>query len=107
MDEDDEFKKEVTQALAEGETFMNEMTEAQVVALIKDRHWPAMRFWLTHHDTKYSNRLEIIPRGIEDDSLDEKQKDIAERALKAIKGLKDDEEDDESEDDNEGDEEDG
>lgn len=45
--------------MAEGEAFVNDMSESQVMTLIKERNWSAISFWLRHHHPAYRNRIEI------------------------------------------------
>ncbi len=56
---EEEFRKAADEAIAEGEALINDMSEVQVISLIKDRNWPAIRFWLQHNSPKYANRLEV------------------------------------------------
>lgn len=58
-DDDPEFKKEMEEAMAEGEAFVNDMSESQVMTLIKEKNWSAISFWLRHHHPTYRNRIEI------------------------------------------------
>jgi hypothetical protein len=43
-DEDPEFKKAIDEAIAEGVSFINDMSEGQMMAMIKERNWPAISF---------------------------------------------------------------
>lgn len=43
---DPEFLTAMDEALVEGEAFVNDMTEVQLLNLIKEKNWPAMSFWL-------------------------------------------------------------
>jgi hypothetical protein len=58
-DQDKEFEKAVKEALVEGEVFINELSESQLISLIKEKNWPAISFWLRNHDPKYTQRIEI------------------------------------------------
>lgn len=58
-DEDPEFCKEFDKALAEGETFINEMSESQLISLIKDKSWSAISYWLSHRHPRFKPKLEI------------------------------------------------
>jgi hypothetical protein len=51
--EDEYFKKSVEDALAEGVTFINDMSEAQLITLIKEKNWPSISFWLRSHHPSY------------------------------------------------------
>jgi len=58
-DEDEQFRKDLEAALAEGEGLINDMSESQLISLIKDRNYPAIAFWLRHRNPKFRERLEI------------------------------------------------
>ena len=57
--EDEKFRKAVDEAIAEGETFINDMSESQLISLIKEKNWAAISFWLRHHHPRYAQRIEI------------------------------------------------
>lgn len=57
--EDSMFAKAVDTALIEGEDLINDLSESQLVSLIKDRNFQAIQLWLRSHHQKYSNKLEI------------------------------------------------
>lgn len=57
--DDKDFAKEVEEALIEGEAMVNEMGESQLLSLMRDKHWPAISFWLRHRHPQFKNRLEI------------------------------------------------
>ena len=58
-DTDPEFKAEMEKALAEGEALVNDMTESQLLSLIKEKNWPAMSFWLKHRNPRFRERVEV------------------------------------------------
>lgn len=57
--DDEEFGKAADEAIAEGEALINDMSEVQVISLIKERNWPAISFWLRHNSPKYAQRIEV------------------------------------------------
>lgn len=57
--EDEKFCKEMEAALVEGEALVNDMSESQVLSLIKDKNWSAISFWLRHRNPKFRERLEV------------------------------------------------
>ena len=57
--EDPEFRRQMDEALAEGETRLIEVAETQLVSLIQSGHWPAISFILSRRSPKYKERLEI------------------------------------------------
>jgi len=58
--EDNEFCKNADEAITEGEKRINDLSESQLISLIKDRSMPSIAFWLRHHHPKYSNKLEVV-----------------------------------------------
>ena len=79
--EDKEFKKKMEDALREGETMINDMSEAQVISLIKDKNWHAISFWLRHHHPKYVQRIEITTKE-QQEELNPEQEAIVKEALR-------------------------
>lgn len=58
-DEDEEFRKSLKEALAEGEALINEMSESQLISLIRDKSWQAISFWLRKRNPKFKDRVEV------------------------------------------------
>jgi len=78
-----EFAKTADEAITEGELFINDMSESQVISLIKDKNWPAISFWLRHHHPKYANKIEVEAniKNI-DEELSPEQQEIVKEALR-------------------------
>ena len=57
--ESPEFGKAVDDALAEGVLLVNDLSESQLIGLIKDRKFQAISMWLTHNHKKYKPKLEL------------------------------------------------
>jgi len=53
------FAKETDTAIAEGEALITDLTESQLISLIRDRNFQALQLWLRHHHPKYSNKVEV------------------------------------------------
>ena len=82
-DEDLEFKKNADQAIVEGESLISDMSEGQLISLIRDKHFPAVQLWLRQHHPKYSAKVEISGNlKIEDESLTSEQQELVTQALK-------------------------
>lgn len=81
---DKEFAKHMDEALAEGVAFVNDMSETQLLTLIKEKNWPAISFWLKHRNDNYKNKIEITTK--EDaEELTPSQAKIVKQALKLAK----------------------
>jgi hypothetical protein len=78
--QDAKFSKAMDEALVEGENFINDMGEAQLLNLIKEKSWPALAFWLKHRNPKFRERVEIT-NVTEDDHLSPEQEAQVKKAL--------------------------
>jgi len=57
--EDEEFRRAMEDALTEGEARLNDLGENQLYALMLDKHWSAIQFWLRHRNPKFKDKLEV------------------------------------------------
>lgn len=79
---DKKFSKEMEMALSEGEELINDMTEHQLLSLIKDRNWPAMAFWLRHRNPKFKEKVEITAKlETKNEPLSKEDQALLERGL--------------------------
>lgn len=79
--EDKEFLKNMDTALIEGVALVNDMSESQLLTLIKEKNYPAISFWLRHRNDNYKNKLEITTKD-DDEELTPSQAKIVKQALK-------------------------
>jgi len=78
--EDKDFKKTMNKAIDHGVAFVNDMSESQLLTLIKEKSFPAIRFWLQHRHGNYKNKLEIS--NVQDnEELTGSQQKIVKKAL--------------------------
>jgi len=82
--EDIAFSKRMDEALAEGVALVNDMSESQLLNLIKEKNWPAISFWLKHRNDNYKNKLEITTRD-DPEELTPAQAKVVKQALKLAK----------------------
>ena len=80
--EDAQFKKAADVAARDGELLINDMSESQIIALIKDRHWSAISFWLKHHHPKYATKVEIDIKEAPAEKLTPEQEAAVKSALR-------------------------
>jgi len=78
--EDKSFSKKMDQAMSEGVAFVNDMSENQLLVLIKEKNWSAISFWLRHRNDNYKEKIEITTKE-EDEQLTPSQKKIIKNAL--------------------------
>jgi len=57
--EDEDFRKAMQEAIAEGEELVNDMSEGQLLTLIKEKNWSAISFWLRKRNPKFKDRIEV------------------------------------------------
>lgn len=77
------FEKQVDEALIEGRNFMSDIAETQLFSLIGDREMSAIRLYLSTHNPRYSNKLELSGSlTTRDQPLTKEQKKLIREALK-------------------------
>lgn len=80
--EDKEFSKAVEEAMSEGESLVTDVSENQLISLIRDRNFQAIQLWLKHHHKKYAEKLDITANvNIKEEPLTDEQKELVEKAL--------------------------
>jgi hypothetical protein len=82
--DDKEFLKKMDIALSEGVALVNDMSESQLLTLIKEKNYPAISFWLRHRNDNYKNKLEITTKD-DNEELTPSQAKIVKQALKLAK----------------------
>jgi len=80
--DDEEFSKAMDEALAEGEALVNDMSESQLLSLIKDKNWSAISFWLRHRNPKFRDRVEVTTRIQDVGMLTPEQEAVVREALR-------------------------
>ena len=75
-----EFAKQFDKALDDGVAFVNDMSESQLLQLIKDKNFSAVRFWLNKRHPAYKDKLEVTNRN-DIDELDPEQEATVRKAL--------------------------
>ncbi|MFM2340114.1 MAG: hypothetical protein RLZZ360_750 [Candidatus Parcubacteria bacterium] len=78
--EDKEFEKKMRQALADGVALVNDMSESQLLTLIKEKNFPAVRFWLNKRHPAYKDKVEVVNKH-ELPELTDTQKETIRQAL--------------------------
>lgn len=80
---DKSFCKDVDEAIAEGEALINDVSESQLISLIKDKNFPAIRFWLNHRSSRFRNSLNINANiNSQQDELTPEQETVVKEALR-------------------------
>ena len=80
--ENKKFAREADTAIAEGEAFITDMSESQLIGLIRDKNFPAIQLWLRHHHPKYTNKVEVTGNlNMKEEPLTPEQEELVEKAL--------------------------
>ena len=79
--EDKTFEKKMDEALVSGVAFVNDMSESQLLTLIKEKSYSAISFWLRHRNDNYKDKIEITTKE-DNEALSPSQAKIVRHALK-------------------------
>lgn len=79
--EDKTFSEKMDHSMSEGVAFVNDMSESQLLTMIKEKNWSAISFWLKHRNDNYKDKIEITTKE-DDNNLTPQQKKIVRNALK-------------------------
>src|SRR3989344_4608428 len=80
--QDTDFLKKSQEAMLQGIEFINDLSESQIIALIKDKKMSSIKFWLKHNHPKYKERIEITTNFQPQEELDPEQAEIVKEALR-------------------------
>ena len=80
--DDEEFKAEMDKALADGEALINDMSESQLLSLIKERNFAAISFWLRHRNDRFKDKVEVTAKIQNNSELTPEQEVAVREALK-------------------------
>ncbi len=79
--EDAEFKKATDEAMQDGEEMINDLSESQLITLIKEKNFPAIQLWLRQHHPKYRNKVELTTKTTEEEALTPQEEKMVREAL--------------------------
>jgi len=80
--QDPKFAKAADAAIVEGEAFITDMSESQLISLIRDRNFQALQLWLRHHHPKYGNKVEVTGHlNVKEEPLTSEQEELVKKAL--------------------------
>ena len=79
--EDKTFEKKMDEALTSGVAFVNDMSESQLLTLIKEKNYSAISFWLRHRNDNYKDKIEITTKE-DNEALSPSQAKVVRHALK-------------------------
>lgn len=81
--EDEKFSKATDEAIAEGEELINDVSESQLISLIKEKNFSAIRFWLNHRSARFRDSLDINAKiNNQQEELTPEQEAVVKEALR-------------------------
>jgi len=82
-EQDENFKKAADEAIIEGEALVTDMSESQLISLIRDKNFAAIQLWLKQHHPKYATKIEVMAQiKKSDEQLTPEQEKIVKEALR-------------------------
>lgn len=88
--DDPEFTKKMDEAYVEGVALVSDMSESQLLTLIKEKSFPALSFWLRHRNDNYKMKVQVDGSIKTINELSSEQEKTVREALK-LAGLIDNE----------------
>jgi hypothetical protein len=79
--DDAEFKKNSDEAMKDGVELINDLSESQLITLIKEKNFPAIQLWLRQHHPDYSNRLDVRATIEKEDPMTPEQEALIRKVL--------------------------
>lgn len=79
--DDVKFKKATDEAMQDGEEMINDLSESQLITLIKEKNFPAIQLWLRQHHPKYRNKVELTTKTAEEEALTPQEEKMVREAL--------------------------
>lgn len=80
--EDKKFLQQSNEALSQGLEFINDMSESQLITLIKEKKMPAIAMWLKHNHVRYNGKIkEKESEGNSAEPMTPEQQALVEKAL--------------------------
>ena len=85
--EDEEFKTDVENAKVAGIENINDMSEAQLVGLIREKKYSAIQLWLRHNHGRFmsEDKRDLIRKVQKKAELNQEQKSLLKEALSHFK----------------------
>jgi hypothetical protein len=79
--DDKEFLKDSDEALKDGKDIISDLSESQLITLIKEKNFQAIQLWLRQHHPEYGNKLEVKATIEKEDPLTPEQEALIREAL--------------------------
>lgn len=82
--DDKEFSKKMDEAIRDGVALVNDMSESQLLTLIKEKNYSAISFWLRHRNDNYKDKVHITAEIEQEIVLSPEQEALVRRGLELV-----------------------
>ena len=84
--ESQEFRALADEAIEEGMAFITDLSEAQLISMVRDKNFQAVQFWLRKHNRRYADKVEISGQieHKEKRELSPEEKMLVEKSLRLV-----------------------
>jgi transposase-like protein len=86
--EDKIFLRQAEDALNQGIEFINDMSESQLITLIKEKKMPAIAMWLKHNNPRYGSKKQLHTHIATAEELTPDEEKLVFEALRLVSGKK-------------------
>lgn len=85
--EDESFKENVENAKVDGVEYINDISESQLISLIKEKKYQAIALWLKNNHKRFMSeeKKDMLVRAQKKIELNERQKELLKEALAHFK----------------------
>lgn len=82
--DDKDFSKKMDEAIRDGVALVNDMSESQLLTLIKEKNYSAISFWLRHRNDNYKDKMHITAEIEQEIVLSPEQEALMRRGLELV-----------------------
>ena len=86
--EEQDFRRQGENAMEQGFEYINDLSESQILNLIKEGKLPAIALWLKHHHPRYGYKNQIYKPIARNEDLTAEEQTILMEALSLASGIK-------------------
>ena len=81
------FLRQSNDALAQGIDFINDMSESQLITMIKEKRMPAIAMWLKHNNVRYGGKHQSLSRAPTEEDLTSEEESVIAQAIALASGI--------------------
>ncbi len=86
--DDKQFLRNVDDAMSQGFDLINDLSEGQIITLIKEKKMPAIALWLKHHHPRYGSKKNAYTPVVAREDLTPDEEKMVLEALRLASGKK-------------------